>query len=80
MLTFFQTGWDFVKVLTGVIVDGLKRVKDFIAPKLKEFGKSFLETISTVLKTSAGVVFEGVKFVFNKVIDKMPDDITAKSK
>ena len=71
LLTFFQTGWDFVKVLTGVIVDGLKRVKDFIAPKLKEFGKSFLETISTVLKTSAGVVFEGVKFVFNKVIDKI---------
>lgn len=77
LLTFFQTGWDFVKVLTGVIVDGLKRVKDFIAPKLKEFGKSFLETISTVLKTSAGVVFEGVKFVFNKVIDKINDFINS---
>ena len=77
LLTFFQTGWDFVKVLRGAIVDGLKRVKDFIAPKLKEFGKSFLETISTVLKTSAGVVFEGVKFVFNKVIDKINDFINS---
>ena len=71
LLLFFKTGWDFVKVLTGAIVDGLKRAKDYIAPKLKEFGISFLETISTVLKTSAGVIFEGVKFVFNKVIDKI---------
>lgn len=71
LLDFFSSGWDIVKVLTSTIVDGLKKVKEFIAPKLKEFGKSFLETISTVLKTSAGVVFEGVKFVFNKVIDKI---------
>ena len=71
LLDFFRSGWDIVKVLTSVIVDGLKKVKEFITPKLKEFGKSFLETISTVLKTSAGVVFEGVKFVFNKVIDKI---------
>jgi len=71
LLEFFRSGWDIVKVLTSAIVDGLKKVKDFITPKLKDFGKSFLETISTVLKTSAGVVFEGVKFVFNKVIDKI---------
>ena len=37
--------------------------------------RGLLETISTVLKTSAGVVFEGVKFVFNKVIDKINDFI-----
>jgi len=30
-----------------------------------------------VLKTSAGVVFEGVKFVFNKVIDKINDFINS---
>jgi len=71
LLDFFKNSWDFVKVLAGVIIDGLKKVKDFIVPKLKDFGKGLLETISTVLKTSAGVVFEGVKFVFNKVIDKL---------
>ena len=77
LLEFFKGSWDFVKVLGSVIIDGLKKVKDFIAPKLKEFGKGLLETISTVLKTSAGVVFEGVKFVFNKVIDKINDFINS---
>jgi TP901 family phage tail tape measure protein len=77
LLEFFKGSWDFVKVLSSVIIDGLKKVKDFIAPKLKEFGKGLLETISTVLKTSAGVVFEGVKFVFNKVIDKINDFINS---
>ena len=77
LLDFFKSSWDFVKVLSSVIIDGLKKVKDFIAPKLKEFGQGLLETISTVLKTSAGVVFEGVKFVFNKVIDKINDFINS---
>lgn len=77
LLEFFKGSWDFVKVLKDVIIDGLVKVKDFIAPKLKEFGKGLLETISTVLKTSAGVVFEGVKFVFNKVIDKINDFINS---
>lgn len=77
LLEFFKGSWDFVKVLKDVIIDGLVKVKDFIAPKLKDFGKGLLETISTVLKTSAGVVFEGVKFVFNKVIDKINDFINS---
>jgi TP901 family phage tail tape measure protein len=77
LLDFFKGSWDFVGVLKDVIIDGLGRVKDFVAPKLKEFGKGLLETISTVLKTSAGVVFEGVKFVFNKVIDKINDFINS---
>jgi TP901 family phage tail tape measure protein len=75
LLDFFKNTWDFVGTLKDVIIEGLGKVKDFIAPKLKEFGKGLLETISTVLKTSAGVVFEGVKFVFNKVIDKINDFI-----
>ena len=74
---FFKGSWDFIGVLKDVIIEGLGRVKDFVAPKLKEFGKGLLETISTVLKTSAGVVFEGVKFVFNKVIDKINDFINS---
>ena len=77
LLDFFKGSWDFVGVLKDVIIEGLGRVKDFIAPKLKDFGKGLLETISTVLKTSAGVVFEGVKFVFNKVIDKINDFINS---
>lgn len=77
LLDFFKGSWDFVGVLKDVIIEGLGRVKDFVAPKLKEFGKGLLETISTVLKTSAGVVFEGVKFVFNKVIDKINDFINS---
>ncbi len=77
LLDFFKGSWNFVGVLKDVIIEGLGRVKDFIAPKLKEFGKGLLETISTVLKTSAGVVFEGVKFVFNKVIDKINDFINS---
>tara|TARA_R100001460_G_scaffold65959_3_gene106291 strand:- start:177 stop:2399 length:2223 start_codon:yes stop_codon:yes gene_type:complete len=77
LLDFFKGSWDFIGVLKDVIIEGLGRVKDFVAPKLKEFGKGLLETISTVLKTSAGVVFEGVKFVFNKVIDKINDFINS---
>lgn len=75
ILDFFKNNWNLFKILKDVIVDALGRVKDFIGPKLKDFGQSFLETISTVLKTSAGVVFEGVKFVFNKVIDKINEFI-----
>ena len=71
ILDFFKNNFDLLKVLKDKFVDGLNNVKEFLVPKLKDFGKSFLETISTVLKTSAGVVFEGVKFVFNKVIDKI---------
>ncbi len=77
LLEFFKNTWDFVKVLSSVIIDGLSKVKDFVAPKLKEFGLGLLETISTVLKTSAGVLFEGVKFVFNNVIDKINDFINS---
>ena len=75
LLDFFKNSWDFAGTLRRVIIDGLVKVKDFVGPKLKEFGTGLLETISTVLKTSAGVVFEGVKFVFNKVIDKINDFI-----
>lgn len=71
ILDFFKNNFNLLKVLKDKFVDGLTKAKEFLVPKLKDFGKSFLETISTVLKTSAGVVFEGVKFVFNKVIDKI---------
>lgn len=71
ILDFFKNNFNLLKVLKDKFVDGLSKAKEFLVPKLKDFGKSFLETISTVLKTSAGVVFEGVKFVFNKVIDKI---------
>ena len=52
-------------------MNALTKTKDFLVPKLKEFGNNFVETITTVIKTGAGVVMEGVKFVFNKVIDKI---------
>ena len=77
ILDFFKNNFNLFKVLKDVIVDALGRVKDFIKPKLIEFSQNFLETISTVLKTSAGVVFEGVKFVFNKVIDKINEFINS---
>ena len=75
ILDFFKNNFNLFKVLSTVIVDALGRVKDFIKPKLQEFGSNFLETLSTVFKTSAGVLLEGVKFVFNKVIDKINDFI-----
>ena len=75
ILDFFKNNFNLFKVLATVFVDALSRVKDFLKPKLQEFGSNFLETLGTVFKTSAGVLLEGVKFVFNKVIDKINDFI-----
>jgi hypothetical protein len=71
LLSFFKNNWNLFETLRDVFIGALTKAKDFIWPRLKEFGKGFIETITTVLKTSAGVVLEGVKFVFNKVIDKI---------
>lgn len=71
LLSFFKNNWNLFGTLKDVFLNALSKTKDFLVPKLKEFGQNFTETISTVLKTSAGVVMEGVKFVFNKVIDKI---------
>lgn len=71
LLKFFKNNFDLFNTLKDVFLDALTKAKDFIWPKLKEFGKGFIETITTVLKTSGSVVLEGVKFVFNKVIDKI---------
>jgi len=71
LLSFFKNNWNLFGTLRDVFIGALTKAKDFIWPRLKEFGKGFIETITTVLKTSAGVVLEGVKFVFNKVIDKI---------
>ena len=71
IIEFFKTKFAIGKVILDVFMDAFSNLMDKIVPKLKETGKFLLETISTVLKTSAGVVFEGVKFVFNKVIDSI---------
>ena len=71
LLSFFKNNWNLFGTLKDVFLNALSKTKDFLVPKLKEFGQNFTETISTVLKTSAGVVMEGVKFVFNKVINKI---------
>ena len=71
LLTFFKNNWNLLGTLKDVFIGALTKAKDFIWPRLKEFGKGFIETITTVLKTSGSVVLEGVKFVFNKVIDKI---------
>ena len=75
LLSFFKNNWNLFETLRDVFIGALTKAKDFIWPRLKEFGKGFIETITIVLKTSAGVVLEGVKFVFNKVIDKINDFI-----
>lgn len=75
LLSFFKNNWNLFETLRDVFIGALTKAKEFIWPKLKEFGKGFIETITIVLKTSAGVVLEGVKFVFNKVIDKINDFI-----
>jgi TP901 family phage tail tape measure protein len=71
LLEFFKNNFNLAKVLKDVFLGGLEKTQEFIVPKLKDFGKRFIEVIATVLKTQAGVVFEGVKFVFNRVIDKI---------
>ena len=71
LLNFFSSSWDLFGTLKDVFMNALTKTKDFLVPKLKEFGNNFVETITTVIKTGAGVVMEGVKFVFNKVIDKI---------
>jgi len=75
ILDFFKNNFNLFKVLKDIFVGALGKLKDFLKPKLKEFGSNFLETLGTVFKTSAGVLLEGVKFVFNKVIDKINDFI-----
>ncbi len=75
ILDFFKNNFNLFKVLSTVFVDALDRVKDFLKPKLQAFGSSFLETLGTVFKTSSAVLLEGIKFVFNKVIDKINDFI-----
>jgi len=75
LLSFFKNNWNLLGTLKDVFLNALTKAKDFIWPRLKEFGEGFIQTITTVLKTSAGVVLEGVKFVFNKVIDKINDFI-----
>ncbi len=71
LLGFFKNNFKLFQVLKEVFLGALTKAKEFLTPKLKEFGKGFIETITTVLKTSGGVVLEGVKFVFNKVINKI---------
>ena len=71
LLTFFKSDFNLFKVLKDLFFNAMDKLRDLLVPKLKDFGTGFLETISTVLKTSAGVVLEGIKFVFNKVIDKL---------
>ena len=75
LLDFFRSDFNLFKVLKDLFLQGLSKLSEFLKPKLKEFGSNFLETLSTVFKTSAGVLLEGVKFVFNKVIDKINDFI-----
>tara|TARA_Y100000033_G_scaffold38577_1_gene37888 strand:+ start:1167 stop:3389 length:2223 start_codon:yes stop_codon:yes gene_type:complete len=75
LLDFFRSDFNLFKVLKDLFLQGLSKLSEFLGPKLKEFGSNFLETLSTVFKTSAGVLLEGVKFVFNKVIDKINDFI-----
>jgi|TARA_Y100000004_G_scaffold92352_2_gene103523 TP901 family phage tail tape measure protein len=75
ILDFFKNNFNLFKVLKDIFVGALSKLIDFLKPKLKEFGSNFLETLSTVFKTSAGVLLEGVKFVFNKVIDKINEFI-----
>lgn len=71
LLDFFRNNFDLMGTLKEVFMNALDKTMDFIIPRLKEFGKMFIETISTVMKTSAGVLLEGVRFVMNRVIDKI---------
>ena len=75
LLNFFKNNFNLMETLKDVFIGALTKAKDFIWPKIKEFGEGFMETMKTVLKTGAGVVLEGVKYVFNKVIDKINDFI-----
>ena len=75
LLDFFKNNFDLLKVLKDKFLGALSKLKESLTPKLKEFGLNFLETIGTVFKTSGGILLEGVKFVFNKVIDKINEFI-----
>ena len=76
LLEFFKNNFNLAKTLTDVFLGALKKLGSFLKPHLKEFGESFLETISRVIKTSAGVVFQSVRFVFNQAIEKINGFIT----
>ena len=76
LLEFFKNNFNLANTLKDLFLGALKKLGSFLKPHLKEFGESFLETITRVLKTSAGVVFESVKFVFNQAIIKINSFIT----